>query len=561
MMHPAEIRLLQFCVAATVRAGQENGQTPLINDEGIAASHLRRKKRRSLMGSGGGKFSRKRWYLGATIRAKLQAQFPTICDALAVKLMTTLRIPQLRECVATKKALYDALRLGGLDPRDNPILWPWVVKKVLQFLDTKSLINISATCRIWGDLIAPTSANTQRSSQTPGINANAPSNGSMLHRSLFVQSLLRHHDMEPRLRIRLWQHTLSPCVRGGNGLLMRNFDNEDRLQARYDATRSLLKVIDEEGALDKAVLGKIKDDLLAIDRDVRRTFGKSTKVKGVETSADFPNFDIDLTLPERIERLRRVLETVVARNPDVGYCQGMDSLAKQLLILCNWHEAKAFCLLRLLLEERGLDSVYCEGMPRIHVIMHQFKQLIQQKLPKLSEHLQNVEVDVSMFAWPWFMTLFCDGTVVNFHMATIVLDMFVLSGWSWPVSIALALLEPVEDVVVGLDFEETIEKLQSLGKTSMRAMGNYTYASIIDRANSYKITNSLLNSLQPPGTVTEKSARETNASSARTSPIPIRNAQAQVYSPREQLPTLFRKSSLDFVAALQILGKSGQLES
>ena len=71
----------------------------------------------------------------------------------------------------------------------------------------------------------------------------------------------------------------------------------------------------------------------AIDLDVRRTFPEH-----------------DRLTPEFHERMRRVLLAYAVRNPEVGYCQGMNFLVASVLLFVE-PEDDAFWLLSVIVED------------------------------------------------------------------------------------------------------------------------------------------------------------------------------------------------------------------
>ena len=81
----------------------------------------------------------------------------------------------------------------------------------------------------------------------------------------------------------------------------------------------------------------------AIELDVRRTFPEHSRL-----TADF------------VERMRRVLLAYSLRNPEVGYCQGMNFVAASILLFVR-EEADAFWLLAHIVEE-VLPDHYVQSM-------------------------------------------------------------------------------------------------------------------------------------------------------------------------------------------------------
>ena len=134
-----------------------------------------------------------------------------------------------------------------------------------------------------------------------------------------------------------------------------------------------------------------------IDEDVRRTFGVS-KSK-VSLDDEYKNDRM-----KKMECLRNVLRSYVCQNNNVGYCQGMEYA---FLFYWNSRVERGDCIVDLLMEERKLNDMFSIGLPDLQKRFHQFDVLMAMHAPDLTMHLKE-QIDSTMFATNWFMTLFTD---------------------------------------------------------------------------------------------------------------------------------------------------------
>ena len=102
----------------------------------------------------------------------------------------------------------------------------------------------------------------------------------------------------------------------------------------------------------------------AVELDVRRTFPEHPRLT-----------------EEFVERMRRVLLAYAKRNPEVGYCQGMNFVAASILLFLD-AEDDAFWLLSHIVEE-VLPDHYVQSMIGHTVDRHVTEQLVEQHLPAL----------------------------------------------------------------------------------------------------------------------------------------------------------------------------------
>ena len=102
-------------------------------------------------------------------------------------------------------------------------------------------------------------------------------------------------------------------------------------------------------------------------------------------------------------------------------------------------------------------------VPKFVPAMQELSRFIAILLPDLSQKLQEFQVDPSIFASQWFLTLFVYNT--PFKLVSRIWDIFFVKKWSIIYRVSIALLETIrEDFVQSEDMEEILRLLKSISE-------------------------------------------------------------------------------------------------
>jgi hypothetical protein len=140
-----------------------------------------------------------------------------------------------------------------------------------------------------------------------------------------------------------------------------------------------------------------------------------------EVTLDQIEQDLPRTMPERpefaagydpgtelgplITPLRRVLSSLSARNPAVGYCQGLNFVVAVLLLVTLDEEA-AFWLACVFTEDLVPPNFHGEGLCGTEVEWHVFDELLLSHNRELHRHFATAGMPLHIFATRWFITFF-----------------------------------------------------------------------------------------------------------------------------------------------------------
>lgn len=134
---------------------------------------------------------------------------------------------------------------------------------------------------------------------------------------------------------------------------------------------------------------------------------KATKQIELDLMRTMPN-NMHYCRPDSdgITKLRRVLSAYSWRNPDIGYCQGMNMLAAIALLFLE--EEDAFWCLAAIIEKIMPPDYYNQLMTASQADQRVLGDLLAEKLPRLRAHFDANAVDVSLITFNWFLTIFAE---------------------------------------------------------------------------------------------------------------------------------------------------------
>ncbi|RHZ43112.1 TBC domain-containing protein [Aspergillus thermomutatus] len=127
------------------------------------------------------------------------------------------------------------------------------------------------------------------------------------------------------------------------------------------------------------------------------------------------DMDINRTLTDNVffrkgpgvSKLREVLLAYSRRNPEVGYCQGMNLIAASLLLITPTTE-DAFWILASMIENILPQHYYDHGLLASRADQVVLRQYISEVLPKLAAHLDSLGVELEALTFQWFLSVFTD---------------------------------------------------------------------------------------------------------------------------------------------------------
>ncbi|KAL6901211.1 rab-GTPase-TBC domain-containing protein [Trichoderma evansii] len=168
--------------------------------------------------------------------------------------------------------------------------------------------------------------------------------------------------------------------------------------------------------------------------------------------------DINRTLTDNIffrkgpgvQKLNEVLLAYSRRNKDVGYCQGMNLITANILLITPSAE-EAFWILASIIEEILPHGYYDHSLISSRADQQVLRQYVRTVLPKLSAHLDSLSVELEALTFQWFLSVFTDCLCAEalFRVWDVVLC--TNDGSTFLFQVALALLKLNESNLLRCD--------------------------------------------------------------------------------------------------------------
>ncbi|XP_034935653.1 uncharacterized protein [Chelonus insularis] len=201
--------------------------------------------------------------------------------------------------------------------------------------------------------------------------------------------------------------------------------------------------------------------------------------------------------------LRRVLLGYARWNKAVGYCQGLNVLAALVLQVIDRNEAAAVKVMIYLIEGVLPEGYYADNLRGLSIDMAVFRDLLKQRLPKLSKHLESLQSDIkdkatgssyeppltNVFTMQWFLTLFCHCLPQDAVLR--VWDLIFLEGDEVLLKVSLAIWEGIADRIMTVT---SADEFYSIMGVLMKEMLEFTdtnnlIQTIVNMGNLQGITN------------------------------------------------------------------------
>lgn len=141
-----------------------------------------------------------------------------------------------------------------------------------------------------------------------------------------------------------------------------------------------------------------------------------------------------------VAKLSEVLLAYARRNKEVGYCQGMNLIAANLLLMTPSAE-DAFWILASIVENILPPGYYDHSLIASRADQQVLRQYVATVLPRLSAHLDALSIELEALTFQWFLSVFTDCLCAEalFRVWDVVLC--TNDGSTFLFQVALALLK------------------------------------------------------------------------------------------------------------------------
>lgn len=151
-----------------------------------------------------------------------------------------------------------------------------------------------------------------------------------------------------------------------------------------------------------------------------------------------------------VQKLNEVLLAYSRRNPEVGYCQGMNLITACLLLILPTAE-DAFWILASMIETILPEHYYDAHLLTSRADQSVLRSYVAEIVPRLSAHFSELEIELEALTFQWFLSVFTDclSAEALFRVWDVVLCMH--DGSTFLFQVALALLKLNEKQLLQCD--------------------------------------------------------------------------------------------------------------
>ncbi|XP_030613877.1 TBC1 domain family member 4 isoform X1 [Archocentrus centrarchus] len=175
--------------------------------------------------------------------------------------------------------------------------------------------------------------------------------------------------------------------------------------------------------------------------------------------------------------LYNLLKAYSLLDTEVGYCQGISFVAGVLLL--HMSEEQAFDMLKFLMYDLGIRRQYRPDMVSLQIQMYQLSRLLHDYHRELYNHFEEHEICPSLYAAPWFLTLFASQFPLSF--VSRIFDFVFVEGTEVIFKVALCLLGSHEGEIVECDsFESIVDYLKTTLPTLTQTQMEQTIAKVME---------------------------------------------------------------------------------
>ncbi|CAD6187264.1 unnamed protein product [Caenorhabditis auriculariae] len=189
-------------------------------------------------------------------------------------------------------------------------------------------------------------------------------------------------------------------------------------------------------------------------RNLCNTRGGEDEQKFSENHQKQINLDLLRTMPNNvhfmsatskgISQLQQVLRAFCLHNPEIGYCQGMNFLTATALLFVGPEDAFWFLIA---ITEKYFDKTYFDSnLTGAQADQEVLKEMLEAQHPRITRHLNSLDIDVASISLNWFIALFFDA--VPFNTMLRIWDCFLLEGPKVLFRFALVLLGKHENEII-----------------------------------------------------------------------------------------------------------------
>jgi len=154
--------------------------------------------------------------------------------------------------------------------------------------------------------------------------------------------------------------------------------------------------------------------------------------------------------------LYRILKALSLMDPELGYCQGMNIITANLLMISDCNELETFNLMLYLLKNLELREFFLNGFPKLLMFIFIFNEFIKDQYPLIHDKLEFLDIPEELWIFKWLQTLFFMSLPLAISVR--IIDCILCFGLEFLLNFSLSWIKVNESKIISCDtMEQFIE--------------------------------------------------------------------------------------------------------
>jgi len=143
-----------------------------------------------------------------------------------------------------------------------------------------------------------------------------------------------------------------------------------------------------------------------------------------------------------LDSLYNILKALAIEDPELGYCQGMNILAANFLMISDGNEYETFNMLRFIFKHLELREFFLNGFPKLIMYLFILKEFIRENLPKLFAKILELDIPEETWIFKWLQTLY--NLTLPLSISIRLIDCLLCFGLEFLLNFSLAFIKCFE---------------------------------------------------------------------------------------------------------------------
>jgi hypothetical protein len=198
---------------------------------------------------------------------------------------------------------------------------------------------------------------------------------------------------------------------------------------------------------------------------------------------------------EGITSLRNVLKVMALCDQVVSYCQGMNIIVANVLLVSDGNQFETFLVLKYIFDNLEVREFYMKGFAKLHYYIFMIKALIKEKFNNVYNVIENLGVPDEVWLFRWLQTIFM--LACDFSICIRIWDCIIADGMDFLIKFCLGLIRYYEaNILKAQDMCEFIDAFK-LKTKYMTTEEIYIFReTLISHAYNIKVDTIRLNELK-----------------------------------------------------------------